>query len=162
MTAAASAISIGTLTGGALAPLLDRHDVENIHILGHDNGVLSLAGGERILAAPVADSEEEALKMITINAAIHLGIADKVGSIEAGKDADLAVFDRHPLSTYAVNQMTFVDGEMLFSREKDLAMREAMAAERAELEEKLSGEDDAGGGPGRRGPRRGPREGVRR
>lgn len=56
--------------------------------------------------------------------------------------------------------MTFVDGEMLFSREKDLAMREAMAAERTELEAKLSGEDDAGRGPG--GPRRGPREGVRR
>ncbi|MXW38346.1 MAG: amidohydrolase family protein [Acidobacteria bacterium] len=108
-------------------------------------------------------SEEEALKMITINAAIHLGIDDKVGSIEAGKDADLAIFDRHPLSTYAVNQMTFVDGEMLFSRERDLAMREAMAAERTELEAKLSEGADAGRGPGGRGgPRRGPREGVRR
>ena len=100
--------------------------------------------------------------MITINPAIQLGIDDKVGSIEAGKDADLAIFDRHPLSTYAVNQMTFVDGEMLFSRERDLAMREAMAAERTELEAKLAEGDDAGRGPGRRGPRRGPREGVRR
>ena len=108
-------------------------------------------------------TEEQALKMITINPAIQLGIDDQVGSIEVGKDADLAIFDRHPLSTYAVNQMTFVDGEMLFSREKDRAMREAMAAERAELEEKLSEGDAAEGGPGRRGgPRRGPREGVRR
>ncbi len=54
----------GLMGGGALAPLLDRHDVENIHILGHDNVVLSLANGERILAAPVASSEEELVMMI--------------------------------------------------------------------------------------------------
>ena len=108
-------------------------------------------------------TEEQALKMITINPAIQLGIDDRVGSIEVGKDADLAVFDRHPLSIYAVNQMTFVDGKMLFSREKDQAMREAMAAERAELEEKLTREDDAERDPGIRGGfRRGPGEGVRR
>ena len=54
----------GLMGGGALAPLLDRHDVENIHILGHDNVVLSLANGERILSAPVAGSEEELVMMI--------------------------------------------------------------------------------------------------
>ena len=54
----------GLMGGGALAPLLDRHDVENIHILGHDNVVLSLANGERILAGPVAGSEEELVMMI--------------------------------------------------------------------------------------------------
>ncbi|MDE0652032.1 MAG: ATPase, T2SS/T4P/T4SS family [bacterium] len=54
----------GLMGGGALAPLLDRHDVENIHILGHDNVVLSLANGERIPAAPVATSEEELVMMI--------------------------------------------------------------------------------------------------
>ncbi|MDE0669464.1 MAG: ATPase, T2SS/T4P/T4SS family, partial [bacterium] len=54
----------GIMGGGALAPLLDRHDVENIHILGHDNVVLSLANGERVPAAPVAASEEELVMMI--------------------------------------------------------------------------------------------------
>ena len=54
----------GLMGGGALAPLLDRHDVENIHILGHDNVVLSLANGERVLVAPVAGSEEELVMMI--------------------------------------------------------------------------------------------------
>ncbi len=54
----------GLMGGGALAPLLDRDDVENIHILGHDNVVLSLANGERILAGPVAGSEEELVMMI--------------------------------------------------------------------------------------------------
>ncbi len=92
-------------------------------------------------------TEEQALATITINAAIHLGVGDRVGSIEVGKDADLAIFDRHPLSTYAVNQMTFVDGRMLFSREKDRAMRESAAAERADLEAKLAESE-----PPRRGP----------
>ncbi|MCY4104134.1 MAG: ATPase, T2SS/T4P/T4SS family, partial [bacterium] len=54
----------GLMGGGALAPLLDRADVENIHVLGHDNVVLSLANGERVLAPPVADSEEELVMMI--------------------------------------------------------------------------------------------------
>ena len=106
-------------------------------------------------------TEEQALATITINAAIHLGIGDRVGSIEVGKDADLAVFDRHPLSTFAVNRFTVVDGEVLFSMERDREMREATAAERAALEAKFEAESGsaaapggrrAGGPPGRRGP----------
>ncbi len=100
-------------------------------------------------------TEEQALATITINAAIHLGVGDRVGSIEVGKDADLAIFDRHPLSTYAVNRMTVVDGRVLFSTEKDREMREAMARERAELEERLAAGDGAGGDrEGRAGGRR--------
>lgn len=106
-------------------------------------------------------TEEQALATITINAAIHLGVGDRVGSIEVGKDADLAVFDRHPLSTFAVNQMTLVDGEVLFSMEKDREMREAAAAERSALEAKFAaeaeaeGDGDSRGSPGGRGrPRR--------
>ncbi len=83
-------------------------------------------------------TEEQALATITINPAIQLGIDDRVGSIEVGKDADLAIFDRHPLSVYAVNQFTILDGEIAFSMEKDAAMRDAMIRERAELEERLA------------------------
>ena len=54
----------GIMGGGALVPLLEREDVENIHILGHDNVVLSLADGNRISAAPLAGSEEELVMMI--------------------------------------------------------------------------------------------------
>ena len=54
----------GIMGGGALVPLLEREDVENIHILGHDNVVLSLADGNRIQAAPLAASEEELVMMI--------------------------------------------------------------------------------------------------
>lgn len=64
-------------------------------------------------------SDNEALRLITINPAIQLGIDDRVGSIEVGKDGDLALFDRHPLSIYAVPRMTIVDGVIRFDSAAD-------------------------------------------
>ncbi len=64
-------------------------------------------------------TDDEALAMITINPAFHLGISDLVGSIEEGKQADLVIFDTHPLSTYTVPQMTFVDGVKYFDIKED-------------------------------------------
>jgi imidazolonepropionase-like amidohydrolase len=68
-------------------------------------------------------SENEALKMITLNPAWQLGVDDRVGSIEAGKDADLAVFSTHPFAPDARVEMTLVDGVVYFDRAKDLAAR---------------------------------------
>jgi imidazolonepropionase-like amidohydrolase len=79
-------------------------------------------------------SDDEALATITINGARQLGIGDRVGSIEVGKDADLAIWNGHPLSVYSSVDATYIDGEVIFSRERDTAMRESLAAERAELE----------------------------
>lgn len=59
-------------------------------------------------------TDNEALRLITINPAIQLGIQDRVGSLEVGKDGDIAIFNAHPLSIYAINQMTFVDGVLRF------------------------------------------------
>jgi imidazolonepropionase-like amidohydrolase len=67
--------------------------------------------------------EDEALRMITLNAARLLGIERRVGSIEVGKDADLAVFSAHPFSPDARCEMTLVDGTPYFDRAKDLAAR---------------------------------------
>lgn len=64
-------------------------------------------------------SEDEALALVTINPARQLQIDDRVGSIEPGKDADLVLFNRYPLSAYAVPEMVLIDGEVYFSREKD-------------------------------------------
>ena len=64
-------------------------------------------------------SDDEALALITINPAWQLGIDDRVGSIERGKDADLVLFSAHPLSVYTVPQMTFVDGIARFDRARD-------------------------------------------
>lgn len=57
-----------------------------------------------------------ALALVTLNPAIQLGIADRVGSIEVGKDADLALLTHDPLSTYARVDWTMVDGEIEFER----------------------------------------------
>lgn len=61
-------------------------------------------------------TEEEALKTITLNPAKQLGIDHRTGSIEVGKDADLAIWDGHPLSVYSTCILTMVEGEVYFER----------------------------------------------
>jgi imidazolonepropionase-like amidohydrolase len=70
-------------------------------------------------------SEEEALKMITLNPAWQLGVDRWVGSIEAGKHADLAVFNTHPFAPDARVEMTLVEGQVMFDRAKDVQARSA-------------------------------------
>ncbi len=61
-------------------------------------------------------TEEEALKMITLNAAWIVGVEDRVGSIEVGKDADLVIWDGYPLSSYGMPEKVLIDGEVYFDR----------------------------------------------
>ncbi len=61
-------------------------------------------------------TEEEALKMITLNAAWMLDIQDRTGSIDVGKDADLVLWNGYPLSVYGVPEKVFIDGELYFDR----------------------------------------------
>lgn len=89
-------------------------------------------------------SEEEALKMVTINPAKMLHVDDRVGSIKAGKDADLVLWSDHPLSIYAKAEKTMVDGTIYFDREKDAAMRKQVLAERTRLISKMVGEKRGG------------------
>jgi imidazolonepropionase-like amidohydrolase len=67
--------------------------------------------------------EAEALKMVTLNPAKQLGIDKRVGSIEVGKDADIAVFSAHPFSPETRCELTLVDGVVYFDRAKDVASR---------------------------------------
>jgi imidazolonepropionase-like amidohydrolase len=60
--------------------------------------------------------EQEALKAITLNPATLLGVEARVGSIEVGKDADLALFSRHPLDTYTLVMKTWIDGKLIYDR----------------------------------------------
>jgi len=60
--------------------------------------------------------EEEALRSVTINAAEILGVADRVGSLEAGKDADVVVFSGHPLHTYTTADLVLINGEVVHRR----------------------------------------------
>ena len=82
-------------------------------------------------------THDEALKMVTINPAIQLGIDKRVGSIDVGKDADLAIYNHDPLSAYAVVQKTLIDGRVYFDRAKDLAGRTALEQEKKDLVQKL-------------------------
>ena len=68
-------------------------------------------------------SDDEALSLVTINPARQLMIEDRVGSLEVGKEADIVLTDKHPLSMYAKVQKVFVDGEEYFDREKDIRDR---------------------------------------
>jgi imidazolonepropionase-like amidohydrolase len=81
-------------------------------------------------------SETEALSLVTINPAKQLGIEQRVGSIEAGKDADLVIYDKHPLSNYAKVQKVLIDGDVYFDRDNDVSGREARAAKKKMLLEK--------------------------
>ncbi|HEU4521190.1 MAG TPA: amidohydrolase family protein [Thermoanaerobaculia bacterium] len=78
-------------------------------------------------------SEEEALRLCTINGAKLLRLDDRIGSIEAGKDADLVIWTGHPLSTYSRVETTFIEGEIYFDRARDLRQRQERAREKADL-----------------------------
>lgn len=98
-------------------------------------------------------TEDQALAMITINPAKQLAIDDRVGSIEVGKDADLALFNKHPLSNYARVEKVFIDGQEYFDREKDITERTNKEAEKQKLiaaEKKLEEQQRPRNGAGRR------------
>ncbi len=61
-------------------------------------------------------SEDEALALVTINPAKQLRIDARVGSLEAGKDADVVIWNKHPLSTYAIVDRVYIDGQQYDDR----------------------------------------------
>ncbi|MGA7625578.1 MAG: amidohydrolase family protein [Candidatus Acidiferrales bacterium] len=81
-------------------------------------------------------SANDALKLITLNPAIQLGIDNRVGSIDVGKDADLAIYNHDPLSVYAVVQKTLIDGQVYFDRQRDIAQRADLETEKQALLDK--------------------------
>jgi imidazolonepropionase-like amidohydrolase len=99
-------------------------------------------------------SEEDALKLVTLNPAKALHIDQYVGSIEKGKDADLVLWTDHPLSVYANVQKTWIDGRLYFDREIDQAAQRAVVAERDRLIHKMleSPEKDKKKFEGKNGP----------
>ena len=69
-------------------------------------------------------SEEDAIKFITINPAIQLGVDKWVGSIEMGKEADFIIWSGHPLSTMSICEQTWIDGTNYFSIDSDKKLKE--------------------------------------
>jgi len=89
-------------------------------------------------------TETEALKLVTLNPAKMLHIDDKVGSIKAGKVADLVLWTDNPLSIYAKVDKTIIDGQVYFDREEDAKLREALKIEKARIVAKLLTEKNKG------------------
>ena len=81
-------------------------------------------------------TENEALAMITLNPAKQLGIDNRVGSIDTGKDADLVLYDKNPLSQFAKVQKVLIDGTVYFDRDREVSARPGKEAEKNRLIEK--------------------------
>ncbi len=92
-------------------------------------------------------SEEEALRLVTINPAIHMKVDQYVGSIEVGKDADFVIWDKHPLSSFARAQQVYIDGIKYFDRDDDASARVKIEAQKKALEDKLRLEQKRQGPP---------------
>lgn len=89
-------------------------------------------------------TEEEAWKLCTLNPAILLHIDKYVGSIKAGKDADIVIWNNDPLSIYAVPEKTFVDGVCYFDRQLDAQKSIWIAGEKARIIAKMIAAKKAG------------------
>ncbi|MGB9464150.1 MAG: amidohydrolase [Candidatus Acidiferrum sp.] len=99
-------------------------------------------------------THDEALKLVTLNPAIQLGIDKRVGSIDVGKDADLVIYNHDPLSAYAVVQKTLIDGRVYFDRQRDIAGRATLENEKKALMEKEKKADEKKAGEGKPGERK--------
>jgi imidazolonepropionase-like amidohydrolase len=86
--------------------------------------------------------EIEALKLVTLNPAKQLGVDHLVGSIEVGKDADLVLYDGHPLSILSVVQKTFVDGDLYFDIEADRERQALVDGLKERMEGKKEGDEE--------------------
>lgn len=78
-------------------------------------------------------SEEEALKMVTLNPAKILQVDDKVGSIKIGKDADVVLWSDNPLSIYAKVEKTLIEGAIFYDLDQEKIVEAKIKEERAAL-----------------------------
>lgn len=102
---------------------------ENVMLFKQDGGVAAVHSDSadtiqrlyteaaKLLATGL--SEEDALETITLDPARMLGIADRVGTLEPGKDADIAVFSGSPFDVYSRVELTLIDGEILYDRSQE-------------------------------------------
>jgi imidazolonepropionase-like amidohydrolase len=98
-------------------------------------------------------SEEDAIKMITLNPAKMLHLDNQMGSIKVGKSGDVTLWTAHPLSIYAKADKTIIEGAVYFDLDRDMQLRKELDEERARLISKMM-EEKKGGSPTQRSPGR--------
>ena len=113
---------VGVLTG------FNSDDAEMARRLNQEAGKAVKYGGM---------SQEDALKLVTLNPAKMLHIDNRIGSIKPGKDADLVLWSDNPLSVYAKAEKTFVDGIAYWDIEKDATKQKELKAEETRLVQKM-------------------------
>ena len=118
-----------------LTVAINSDDAEMARRLNQEAGKIVKYGGV---------TEEEALKMVTLNPAKMLHVDDKVGSLKVGKDGDVVLWSDNPLSIYAKSLYTIVDGIIYFDRVKDEQMQKEIDTERLRLVRKMNGEKRSG------------------
>lgn len=120
-----SAVVVGPLFGDRGKPELAHHDIRTPNIL-YKNGIkfaictdhpetpIQYLPLTAALAVRGGLDRDDALRAITINAAEILGVSDRIGSIEVGKDADFAIFAGDPLDVAETPVMVFIDGKLAY------------------------------------------------
>ncbi len=84
-------------------------------------------------------SDDQAIAMVTMNPARQLRIENRVGSLDVGKDADVVLWNSHPLSTFAIVDQTYIDGKVYYDRVADLARAVDVEKQRAALGDRAGG-----------------------
>ncbi len=121
-----TAYNAAILTKNGVVTSINSDDAEMMRHLYHEAAKTQKYGNL---------SDDEALALITINPAKQLGIDSRTGSLETGKDADIAIFKNHPLSIYGVPQYTIVDGIVRFDRANDAADMRLMVDPKQNLDD---------------------------
>lgn len=96
---------------------------------------LNQEAGKAVLYGNVP--EQDALKFVTLNPAKMMHIDNRVGSLKAGKDADVVVWSANPLSIYAKAEKTFVDGIPYWDIDRDAQVRAAQQQEKSRIIQKM-------------------------
>ena len=88
--------------------------------------------------------EEDALKMVTLNPAKILHLDNQMGSVKAGKSADVVLWSGHPLSVYSRAEKTIIEGAVYYDLERDMQLRKELQTERARLIRKMTDSKKSG------------------
>lgn len=104
--------NVALLATSGVRPALHSDSPEGIQRLNQE-AAKALWAGRR---AGLTLEDDEAIRWITSEPAWVLGIDRRVGTLEVGKDADLVLWDRNPLSFYASAEKVWIDGAVVFER----------------------------------------------